>query len=75
MNKSQEKYTSISPEKNVINSEYERLSKSSQTGAMKYILIKLFYNFCRENKTTNVLLVVEIEVKYVDKQAFYPQIL
>ena len=33
------------------------------------------YNFCRENETTIVLLVVEIQVKYVDKQSFYHQIL
>ena len=34
MNNSQEIYYSIPIEKNVINSEYERLSKSSKTGAM-----------------------------------------
>ena len=69
------KYTSISIEKKLINSEYKRLSKSSLTGAMKSILIKLGLQLCRENKTTNVLLVVEIKVKYVDKQSFYHQIL
>ena len=30
-------------------------------------LFSYVYNFCMENKTANVLLVVKIEVKYVDK--------
>ena len=30
-------------------------------------LLSYVYNFCMENKTTNVLLVVKMQVKYVDK--------
>ena len=41
MNNSQRKYTSNSTEKNVISSEYDKLSRSSLTCAMKSILIKL----------------------------------
>ena len=38
-------------------------------------LLSYAYKFCRENNTTNVLLVVEIKLKYVYKQSFYHQIL
>ena len=55
MNNSQEFYW-----KNVINSEYERLSKCSKTDAMISIVIKLCLQLCTENITTNVLLVVKI---------------
>ena len=56
MNNSQEKYTTISFEKNVINSEYEIKVKKFVDWCCEIYA----YNFYRENKTTNVLLVVEI---------------
>ena len=45
-----EKYTSISIEKNVINSECERSSKDCMVRWYQYLLIKLCYTFVRKIK-------------------------
>ena len=53
---------------------YEGLSKSTQTDAMKSILIKLCLQILWVYKTTSVLSVVKIKARYVDNLSSYHMI-
>ena len=67
MNNYQEKYKSISTEKMLSTQDTKGYQKLRRLVRWYLYLLSYAYNFCKENKTTNVLLVVKIEVKYVDK--------